>query len=299
MIAVMGPTGSGKSDLAEDLAVRLDAVLVNADAFQVYRWLDIGTNKPEDKGLYELIDICEPEEQFGLGEWLRLVEEILQTAWTNERSVVFVGGTGLYIRALFEGYAEMSGAPDAELRAELMRREEEEGLGALVEELKRLDFERAEKVDLQNPVRVRRALEKILGGGEVIKIDVPGFKKRKFGLYVEKELHKEILENRLKMMVESGWIEEVRELNDLRIPESAPAMRAIGYHTWRKFLSGATTFDEAMAEVLTLTVQYAKRQRTWIRKEPGLLEIAIDPNEAGSRKAALAAVWSSIVDLSG
>ncbi len=299
LIAVMGPTGSGKSDLAEGLARSLGAVLISADAFQVYRGFDIGTNKPSDPSGYELIDVCDADEQFGLGEWLSLVVPVLEKAWSEKKDVVVVGGTGLYIRALFEGYADMSGAPDPALREELMRREQEEGLGALVAELERLNSEIARRVDLKNPMRVRRALEKILGGDTGIMFVIPGFLKLKYGLEVDREAHRGILEDRLNVMIDRGWIEEVRKLNDLGISESSPAMRAIGYHTWTKYLSGATTFDEAKAEVLTLTVQYAKRQRTWMRKEPGLMVYEVDPTSVESHERVLAMICSSISNLSG
>jgi tRNA dimethylallyltransferase len=299
LISVMGPTGSGKSDLAEALADRFDAALVSADAFQVYRGFDIGTNKPADVGRYELIDICDADEQFGLGEWLRLTNEILGRAWEKKQDVLVVGGTGLYIRALFEGYSEMSGPPDPALREELMRREEVDGLGALVAELERLNPARAAQIDLQNPVRVRRSLEKILSGGSEIVFEIPPFLKLKYGINVDRDLHRGNLESRLKAMVERGWIEEVRNLNESGVLESYPAMRAIGYYTWTKFLLNATTFDEAMAEVLTLTVQYAKRQRTWMRKEPGLTVFDIDPASVESQERVLAMICSSISNLSG
>lgn len=289
----MGSTGSGKSAVAEALADLWDAVLVNADAFQVYRGFDIGTNKPPLRSRYSLIDVCDPTEQFGLGEWLRRVEPILGEAWEAQRDVVLVGGTGLYIRALFEGYAELSGPPDPELRSDLMRREREEGLSALVAELVAADAEVAGRVDLQNPVRVRRALEKIRCGGERILVTVPEFEKYKFGLDVGVDDLKLRLEIRLQEMVDGGWIEEVRRLNDLKIPENAPAMRAIGYYTWRRYLSGATTFDEAFAEVLLLTTQYAKRQRTWMRKEPGIQMVEVQSWDAAGVEALIHAIIAS------
>lgn len=299
LIAVMGPTGSGKSAIAEALADRFGAVLISADAFQVYRGFDIGTNKPKDVGRYEMVDICDPQEQFGVGEWIRMVTPILEDCWGVGQDVVVVGGTGLYVRALFEGYSEMGGLPDPALREELMLREKKEGLGALVADLEKLDSELASRVDKKNPVRVRRALEKVIGGGSQIKIRIPPFLKLKVGMGVDLELHRVILENRLESMIVGGWIEEVRKLNEIEGMETAPAMRAIGYHTWTKYLSGATTFDEAKAEVLTLTVQYAKRQRTWLRKEPGLLMVDIEPTSLESNKRVLMKVCSLISELSG
>ncbi len=294
LVAVMGPTGSGKSAVAERLADDWGAILVNADAFQVYRGFDIGTNKPTNRERYELVDICDPEEQFGVGEWLRRVEGILQSAWEAREDVIVVGGTGLYVRALFEGYAEMSGPPDPDLREELMRREAEEGLEKLVEQLKTVDPGLAARVDLRNGVRVRRALEKVLGGGEQIQVEVPDFRKFKFGLDVAVEELRQRLEKRLLEMIDGGWIEEVRKLNDINVSENAPAMRAIGYYSWRCYLSGATTFDEAFAEVLKLTVQYAKRQRTWMRKEPNLNMIAMQSWDEAGLEAAVSAIKTSI-----
>lgn len=294
LVAVMGPTGSGKSAVAERLADEWGAILVNADAFQVYRGFDIGTNKPIEKGRYELIDVCEPEEQFGVGEWLRRIEGILRQAWDAQRDVIIVGGTGLYVRALLEGYADMSGPPEPDLREDLMRREAEEGLEKLVEQLEAVDPEMAGRVDLRNGVRVRRALEKVLGGGERIQIEVPEFRKFKFGLDVAVEELRQRLEKRLLEMIDEGWIDEVRKLNDINVSENAPAMRAIGYHSWRCYLSGATTFDEAFAEVLKLTVQYAKRQRTWMRKEPNLNMIALQSWDEAGIEAAVSAIRTSI-----
>ena len=111
---------------------------------------------------------------------------------------------------------------------------------------------------------------------------------------MEVEALRQRLEKRLLEMVDGGWIEEVRKLNDINVSESAPAMRAIGYHSWRCYLSGATTFDEAFAEVLKLTVQYAKRQRTWMRKEPNLKMIALQSWDEAGLEAAVSAIRTSI-----
>src|SRR5205085_344215 len=121
----MGPTASGKSSLAEALAEQLDAQLINADAFQVYRGMDIGTGKSSCKERYLLLDLVSPSQQFGLGEWLRLAVVELERLFAEGRSAIVVGGTGLYIRALMEEYAEISSAPDPQLRSELMGRDVE------------------------------------------------------------------------------------------------------------------------------------------------------------------------------
>ena len=124
----MGPTASGKSSLAEKIADALDAILLNADSFQVYRYLDIGTAKPTVKEQYRLLDLKDPNESFGVGEWVHLAQQELELAWERRQSVVIVGGTGLNIRALMERYGEMSGPPSPELRDALNQKLEREGL---------------------------------------------------------------------------------------------------------------------------------------------------------------------------
>ena len=135
LIAVMGPTASGKTGLAEALADELDATLINADAFQIYRGMDIGTAKPKAKSRYALLDIKNPNEGYGVGEWAQSAQAIVQDAWIAAKSVIVVGGTGLYIRALFEEYDGLHPAPDPVLRSELELREQTEGLPALYAEL--------------------------------------------------------------------------------------------------------------------------------------------------------------------
>src|SRR5689334_19868989 len=124
----MGPTGAGKSAVAERLAEEFDARLVSADAFQVYRGLDIGTNKPEYGSKCALIDVVDPTEEFGLGQWVGLAQQELERCWELARNAIVVGGTGLYVRALFEEFADLRPPPDPDLRRLLEDREQREGL---------------------------------------------------------------------------------------------------------------------------------------------------------------------------
>lgn len=295
----MGSTGSGKSVLAEMLADHLGAVLVNADAFQVYRGLDIGTNKPVDRGRYELLDIVELSEQFGVGEWLRRVEGVLAAAWRDSRHVVVVGGTGLYVRALFEGYAEMSGPPDPELRQKLMAMEAEFGLVGLLGELDRVNPARGQQVDRNNPVRVRRALEIALGQPERVEFEVPPFERIKFGLFPEPIGHLQRLNGRVLRMLELGWIEECRSIFERNPDEKSPGLRAIGYHTLKSHLDGFLSLEDAVKEIQTLTAQYAKRQRTWLRREPGLIPLEIDLFEDEWMSDALARMLAKLAEVNG
>jgi len=266
----MGPTASGKTALAEALADRFDAQLINADAFQVYRGLDIGTAKPEDKSRYLLLDIKDATESFGVGEFVQRASEILWTLHREGRSAVVVGGTGLYIRALTEGYDEMSPAPDPALRADLVRREKEVGLEALAQELGTLDPIAAARIDLNNPARVRRALERVLDPRPPIQVVLPKFRQKKIALNPKVEISNARIDLRIESMVQNGWVDEARRLVGEGIPGDAPGLRAIGYRGLCDHVRGVLSLGDALKGIALETRQYAKRQRTWLRSEPNL-----------------------------
>lgn len=267
----MGPTGSGKTDLAESLADRLGAQLVNADAFQVYRGMDIGTNKPRDRSRYRLLDLVEPNEPFGVGEWVRLAREILDDLFALGQSAVFVGGTGLYIRALFEGYADMGEAPPPAVRAQVDDWRRSEGIEGL---LRRLEaFGVPEGLDRKNPVRVSRALERALHPKRTPPVRLPPFRRRKLAISMPSAQLAERVLVRTRDFVQNGWVAEVERLRSLGMGEDAPGMRAIGYRTLLRHLDGDVDREEAIAEIVRDTMRYAKRQRTWLRSEPDLLWI--------------------------
>jgi tRNA dimethylallyltransferase len=315
LIAIMGPTASGKSDVAEHIADRLGLQLVSADAFMVYRGFDIGTNKPKRKD-YELVDILDPHEEFGVGEFVRRTNDILWSlspefpsplrgrpgsdmathvgtrvegargeGSNNEspshpphpssfiphpspRGAVVVGGTGFYVRALFEEYKGLMPAPDPALRERLEDRERNEGLVALARELTETAPEIAQQTDLQNPVRVRRALEKLADPRPPIEFQLPPMAKHKFVLEPDPhDLDSNIIK-RTNAMFAAGWPEEVRELLAQGVRKTAPAFRAIGYQSIVDLIQGRLGEEEAKTRIALETRQYAKRQRTWLRSEP-------------------------------
>jgi tRNA dimethylallyltransferase len=270
LIAVMGTTASGKTALAEGLAERIGGQLVNSDAFQIYRGMDIGTAKTSEPERYRLIDLLEPSEAFGVGEWVRLAHQVLEEMWAQRRHVVLVGGTGLYIRALFEGYDEMRPSPDPQLRTALMDRESREGLAPLVEELRRIAPESAARTDLRNPVRVRRALERALSPADPIVYRIPSFRKRKFALELPHETIRSRIARRTDEMVQNGWAQEVRRLRDRGYGPCDPGFRAHGYRAMYRHIQGEIALEEVVASTVSETVRYAKRQRTWLRSEPDL-----------------------------
>lgn len=275
LIAVMGPTGSGKSDFAEVVADDLGARLVNADAFMVYRGFDIGTNKPERRAEYALMDHVDPRMSgYGVGEFVVEAAEVLQEAFKRSQAVVVVGGTGLYIRALFEGYTQMAGEPDPELRASVQSIFGEVGIEGLRDQVLRLDP--TARVDWANPVRVRRALERLLAPTDPVKFSIPEFRRFKVGLLAPPDWLNPRLEARVSAMIAKGWQNEVASLIETGVPQDAPAMRAIGYSTFARQLMGDISLEDAVEEVRRLTRQYAKRQRSWLRSEPSLVEFSAE-----------------------
>ena len=270
LLAVMGPTASGKSALAETIAEQTGAQLINADAFQVYRHLDIGTAKPTDRARYELLDILDPGESFGVGAWVQRALPILRNLYAEGRSAVVVGGTGFYIRALFEEYDAMDAAPDPALRAELDARLARDGVAAMFAELQAQNPALAARVDRQNPVRVRRALEKSLSSAPKVPVQLPGFRKAKIGIEGPSEILTERIADRVRNMVQIGWLEEIARLAEAGYSPGDPGLRAIGYGAmWCHQFEG-WSLDEAIAKTIVETRQYAKRQRTWLKSEPHL-----------------------------
>jgi tRNA dimethylallyltransferase len=268
LIAVMGPTATGKTDLAERLANQIQAQLVNADAFQVYRGMDIGTSKPQAKERYELLDLKDPDEGFGVGEWLPLAHHLLQKCFEDGENVIVVGGTGLYIRALFEEYAEMAERPDPELRAALMRREAEFGLATLFEELTQRAPEVAKGIDPQNPARVRRALERLEAKDVLPPRQLPAFQIAKFAIEQDKSDLNAKIEYRVGGMMQNGWLEEVECLRTAGYGPGDPGFRALGYSALWKHLAGTIALVDALESIVRDTRRYAKRQRSWLRSEP-------------------------------
>lgn len=266
----MGPTASGKSALAEALADQLDAHLINADAFQIYRGMDIGTGKSDHRTRYSLLDIRNPDESFGVGEFVELASQVLRERFEIGQNVVMVGGTGLYIRALTEGYSEMHPEPPEEIRTYVNKLFIDEGLPKLIEKLVSVTGNPEPNLDVMNPMRVKRALEKALFPAIPLNVDVPAFRIEKIGLLLSSDetIHKIV--TRVAEMMQNGWVTEVKELLSSGYGINDPGFRAIGYRTIAEHLEGQLDIEQVTEQVKTETIRYAKRQRTWLRKEPSL-----------------------------
>ena len=280
LVAVMGPTASGKTALAERLADRLDAVLINADAFQAYEGMDVGTAKPSDRERYRLLDIKRPDETYGAGEFCILAARELEILHAQGRSAVVVGGTGQYVRALFEEYRDLMPDPDPLLRARYARRLAEEGVAKLALELVERSPDLAAKVELKNPLRVTRALERLDDGRGPLDFKVPYARKIKLALDVPKAHSESRIVQRTAEMMHNGWVEEVRRLCDGGFGPGDPGFRALGYRTVARVVDGDLATENAEREIVQETVAYAKRQRTWLRSEPRLHPIAMEGSGA-------------------
>lgn len=280
LVGVMGPTASGKSDLAEQLADDLNAILINADAFQVYRGMDIGTAKPECRGRYHLLDIKEPDEGFGVGEFVSLANDLLHQSFREGKNAVVVGGTGLYVRALFEEYAAMSEAPDPMLRKELSQMSGEN----LAIRLMELAPDVAARIDILNPVRVQRAVERALSPQTSLPWHLPDYRKLKLAIIPDKSTTDARIARRAESMMHNGWVQEVRDLRDAGFKPDDPGFRAIGYQTLWRYLDEEVELEEATATAIAESIRYAKRQRTWLRSEPNLIQLNVDDALADARR---------------
>lgn len=268
LIAVMGPTASGKTAFAERLAQTMDAQLVNADAFQVYRGMDIGTAKPDDRTRYALLDLVEPSEDFSVGAWLRHALPLLDRLFGEGRNVVVVGGTGLYIRALMDEWSDLRAPAPTEVREELRQEFAEKGLDAMVQRLR--GYGGAEGVDVRNPARVLRALERVASPSEPLEVRLPPFVKRKFGMDMPVAALLTRIEQRVDTMLAAGWLDEVRRLAAAGLTPQSPGAQAIGYRALLRVVRGELDSSVARERIVVETRRYAKRQRTWLRAEMDL-----------------------------
>lgn len=270
MIAILGPTASGKSAVAEELADRLDARIINADAFQVYGGFDIGTAKPDDRARYDLIDICDATDAYTAGRFVSEANALISDYERAGRHTLVCGGTGLYVRALFEGYREM-GPVDPKARQALKEDLNNLGIEAVLEREQVSDDELSHDLR-RNPQRLLRFLEKRRMPNEPRSEGTSWISERcKFAIDVPRDDLAGRIEARIRRMVKDGWVEEVRSLLDKGVPMEAPAFRALGYKHMAEAIAGSISLDEAVQKTIVATRQYAKRQFTWLRREPRLL----------------------------
>ena len=276
IICVVGPTASGKTALAVELAKLTGGEVVSCDSMQIYRRLDIGTAKPtleEMQGIaHHMIDICEPDEDFSVGRYVQMATPIVEDILARGKTVIIAGGTGLYVDNLIRG-GEFAPTPSTGCRKKLEARLQSEGLEALIAELREIDPTALEKSQ-RNPRRIIRGLEVYLETGETITAHnartaaiPPKFDPLWIGTdFTNRQDLYDRIDLRVELMVKAGLLEEIREVLSSGIPEKATAMQAIGYKEFIDALAGRSTIPQAIAQVQLSSRRYAKRQQTWFRR---------------------------------
>ena len=280
IICVVGPTASGKTALAVELAKAFDGEVVSCDSMQIYRRMNIGTAKPtvdEMQGIpHHMIDIVEPDEDFSVSRYVELADPIVQDILARGKTVVIAGGTGLYADALIKGN-DFAPTPSTGCRERLEERAAAEGIDALMRELLAIDPEALERSQ-GNPRRIIRALEVFQETGETITAHnlktqaiPPKYRPLWIGLdYVNRQTLYDRIDLRVELMVKDGLLEEIREILGSGIPETATAMQAIGYKEFLDAMAGRSTVEQAIASVQQSSRRYAKRQLTWFRKNKNI-----------------------------
>jgi tRNA dimethylallyltransferase len=280
LMVVLGPTASGKSALAISLAEKFGGEIVVCDSTQVYRHFDIGTAKIpsiEQRGIpHHLVDLLEPDEVFTAGDYRRRALSVLDELRLRRKLPILTAGTGLYLRALLEGLSE---APvrSAELRDRLRTSADRKGPAYLHRLLLRLDAATGARIAPRDIPKIIRAIElRILTGKAVGEIHgagqrgLQGYNITKIGLLPERPALYARIDLRVREMIRSGWIEEVKGLIARGISSDAKPFQFIGYSELRRHLEGRLTEENAVSEIQKATRQFAKRQITWFRREKGV-----------------------------
>jgi tRNA dimethylallyltransferase len=296
LVVVTGPTGTGKSALAELVAEALRAhrpvEIVSVDSALVYRGMDIGTAKPSVEVRaripHHLIDIRDPEQSYSAGEFVRDARAAIETILQRGHQPILVGGTMLYLRALHDGLAELPVA-SPELRQELDARAARIGWPAMHEELSRIDPLAASRIASSDAQRIQRALEVYRLTG----VPISGWQRRTHGARDEFQWLRYVLlpasrtdlrrhlALRFEAMLQAGLLDEVRALAQRTdLTERHPSMRAVGYRQLWRFCRGECSLEQAIEQAVTATAQLAKRQLTWLRAEQGMIALSANsPSE--------------------
>ena len=279
ILCIAGPTASGKTALAVELAKELDGEVVSCDSMQVYRRMDIGTAKPspeEMQGIpHHMIDVAEPDEDFSVSRYCAMAAPIVDDIVARGKTAIIAGGTGLYMDSLIRGN-DFAPFPSTGVRERLEAEADEVGLPAMLARLREIDPDTADRVSDRK--RILRALEVYLETGETItehnrktRLIPPKYTPLWLGLdFADRgELYRRI-DKRVDIMLEMGLMEEIRSLLDSGIPEKCTAMQAIGYKEFVNALEGREPLSQAAEEVKKASRHYAKRQLTWFRRNPAV-----------------------------
>ena len=282
VICVVGPTATGKTKMGVALAHRFGGEVVSVDSMQIYRGMAIGTAAPtpeEMEGIpHHMVGVADPAESWSVARFVSEADVCVQDILRRGRRPILVGGTGLYLESLIRGTDFAAGSADGETRQRLQQRLEQEGVGPLLAELRAIDPDSAARLHPSDEKRILRALEVYRETGKTISAHnaetrdlPPRYDAVWIGLqFRDRADMKTLIDRRVDAMVAAGLLEEVGQLLESGLPREATALQAIGYKEFLGVLDGTATVEEAVAEVKLRSRQYAKRQLTWLRRNPDI-----------------------------
>lgn len=284
LVVIVGPTGSGKTDISIEIARRLGAPIISTDSRQVFRNMAIGTAQPTPEQLaavrHYFIADREVSDDYNAGRFEREALELLEHLFTQHKYVVAVGGSGLYVDALCRGFDNLPQA-DPELRSKLEQKLRNEGLSALLDDLQKLDPQYYDMVDRNNPSRVLRAVEVCMQTGIPYSAQRSGtvaerpFHIVKLGVTMPRDILYDRINRRVDLMIEAGLEEEARRLYHLK---GLNALMTVGYREMFDYFDGNISRDEAIELIKRNTRRYAKRQMTWFSKDKEINWLGTDAN---------------------
>ena len=277
IICIAGPTASGKTALAVELAKATGGEVVSCDSMQIYKYMDIGTAKPtaeEMQGIpHHMLNVAEPWEDFSVSRYCAMASPIVDDILSRGKTAIIAGGTGLYMDSLIRGNS-FAPFPATGRREELEALAREKGIEAVLEQLRKVDPDSAQRLHPSDQKRIIRAMEVFLETGETItehnrktQLIPPKYNALWFGLDdSNRQTLYDRIDNRVDKMLEAGLLEEIRGLLARGVPEKCTAMQAIGYKEFLGALAGFCTPEEAADQVRQSSRRYAKRQLTWFRR---------------------------------
>ena len=271
IVAIVGPTGVGKTYLSLQIARRFNVEVVSVDSRQIYRHLDIGTAKPtlEDRlvAFHHLIDIADPKDDFSLATYLKMARSVIEEIHGRGAIPLLVGGTGQYFRALVENWQVPTVPPDWAFREKMGKFLLDQGVEALYDKLKLIDPMSARIIDPKNSRRVIRALEVYEHTGtsfsELRTMSDPSYTALVVGVTTNREKLNLWIDSRVDNMIDLGWVREVRNLLDLGINRQHSSMSSVGYRELIDYLDGSIEFSEAIQNIKTKTRRFARNQYGW------------------------------------
>jgi len=273
LVAIVGPTGIGKSRLGLYLSSIFSGEIISADSRQVYRYLNIGTAKPSPEELsrvsHHLVDIINPDEEFSLAQYQVLAFQAIGDIQQRQKLPFLVGGSGLYVKAVLENWQIPRVSPDSQFRYNIEKIASGGGADELYRELVKIDPAAARKIDKRNVRRVIRALEVHAGTGKPFsrqgKKSPPGFRSFIIGLTTDRATLYKIVDRRIDEMFARGLVPEVENLLKMGYDFSLPAMSGIGYRQVGQYLKGELSLDEATQKMKTETHRFIRHQYAWFR----------------------------------